>query len=102
MNRFIKPNQSIKISHIITAMIILLFIVVTTIPVDSKGLEGYERSTIVVSEGDTLWSIAADLHEELNTNKETVINWIKGQNELEETVIITGQSLTVPIKKGEN
>ncbi|WP_183163739.1 cell division suppressor protein YneA [Alteribacter keqinensis] len=92
---------NVKSSHVITAVIILVFVLVTTIPVDGKSLEAYEYDTIVVSEGDTLWTIASDLQHELNSNKETIVGWIADHNDIDGAIIIAGQKLTVPVK-GEN
>ncbi len=85
----------------ITALILAVFVLVTTIPVDGKQIEAYEYDTIVVSKGDTLWTIASELQEELNANKESIVSWIAEYNEIEGAVIIAGQTLTVPVK-GEN
>ncbi|PYZ98108.1 hypothetical protein CR205_05800 [Alteribacter lacisalsi] len=85
-------------THIVTAVLIMLFVFVTTVPTESKGLEPYDHEKVTVEEGETLWSIASKLHDDLDTNKESVIHWISVYNELEGSVIFAGQELTVPVK----
>ena len=51
-----------------------------------------EYDTVVVSEGDTLWSIASSLEGNVREN----IYMIKKINKLESSMIFVGQELSVP------
>lgn len=54
-----------------------------------------EYETIVVSAGDTLWSIALDIEGDVKAN----IYDIKKINKLNNPIIYEGQELLIPIKK---
>lgn len=85
------PKFIIAIS--IFACIISFFTSMATSHVFSA--EAIEYDNIVVSKGDTLWSIAS----ELNGNTKENIYDIQLKNNLNGSVIYEGQELLVPIKK---
>ncbi|PRO64467.1 cell division suppressor protein YneA [Alkalicoccus urumqiensis] len=50
----------------------------------------------VVSEGDTLWSIAEEVTEEVDIPVEKTVYWLKQENDLHDRWIQPGQKLKVP------
>ncbi len=85
------PKFIIAIS--IFACIISFFTSMATSHVFSA--EPVEYANIVVSKGDTLWSIASNL----NGNTKENIYDIQQKNNLKGSIIYEGQEIVVPIKK---
>ena len=81
------------IAMAIFACILSFFISMATNKVFSASPVEYE--TIVVSAGDTLWSIALDIEGDVKAN----IYDIKKINKLNNPIIYEGQELLIPIKK---
>ncbi|MFC4735686.1 LysM peptidoglycan-binding domain-containing protein [Bacillus daqingensis] len=50
----------------------------------------------VVKEGESLWTVADSMSEELDMKLEETVYWLKQENELDNETIYPGQSLTVP------
>jgi hypothetical protein len=50
----------------------------------------------VVTEGETLWSIAKHVSEDLDLQLEETIYWMKEENELQGATIHPGQRIDVP------
>jgi hypothetical protein len=50
----------------------------------------------VVTEGETLWSIAEHVAEDLDLQREKAVYWIKEENQLQDTTIHPGQTIKVP------
>ena len=85
------PRFIISIS--ILACVISFIISMATTKVFSASLIEYDK--IVVSAGDTLWSIALNLDGNVKEN----IYDIKKVNNLSNSIIYEGQELLIPIKK---
>lgn len=80
------------ISMIVIVCIVSFLVSMLTTTVFSASPEVYED--IIVSEGDTLWSIASKIDGDINKN----IYEIKKINNLQSSIIYVGQELQVPIK----
>lgn len=79
----------------IFSMTILFIIVVSIISMITTKVLSYEKPTyekIVVSNGDTLWSIASNLKGNINEN----IYHIREINHLEKANLSIGQELIIP------
>lgn len=85
------PKFIIAMSVIIC--IISFFVSMATSKVFSAELIEYD--SIIVSKGDTVWSIASSLNGDITEN----IYEIQSLNNLEDVIIYEGQELIIPIKK---
>ena len=88
----IKNMKRFILSLTILFIIISFLCSMITTKVFSYTAPEYEK--IIISEGDTLWSIASSLNGNINEN----IYEIKKINELNNSFIYVGQELLIPCK----
>lgn len=60
----------------------------TVIPTEEK----------IVSEGESLWSIAEFVSEDIDLQLEETVYWLKNENNLEDNIIHPGETIIVPAK----
>ncbi|MBU9722649.1 MULTISPECIES: cell division suppressor protein YneA [Bacillaceae] len=64
-------------------------------------IHDYISSDWVVSEGESLWSIAKVAHENTELSIEQTLNWMKSKNNLDSEAIYPGQKIAVPSYIGD-
>ena len=84
-----------KARFIITMSIIFLgvFFIVSMLTTKVFSYEKVQYSKVIVSNGDTLWSIAGEMKGNINKN----IYEIKKVNNLEQSNLYVGQELLIPV-----
>lgn len=97
-----KSNRRAAIRNRILAVIILTVIMILLFCGFSKNgstaaqaAEDYAYKTIVVEEGESLWSIAKEYHEESPDSIKSYIKNLKEMNDLHNDTIKVGQKLIV-------
>lgn len=83
------PRFILSMSIIVCIVSFIISMVTTQV----FSAEPTKYDTIIVSEGDTLWSIALDLEGNIDKN----IYEIKKANKLNSSIIYVGQELLIPI-----
>lgn len=94
-NKLRKRNDSKKgIFNVAIILLFILFIFIISSNVSAKKY--YEIKNIVVSQNDTLWSIADKISKKNeNLSIYTIVNDIKCINGLEDSIIYEGQILKI-------
>lgn len=64
---------------------------------EQGGIEEYPTSQWVVSEGESLWSIAAGNQLGTNMSIEQMVYWLKDHNNLTSETIYPGQKIEIPV-----
>ena len=63
------------------------------------AIDALPTTSVVVAQGDSLWSIAESCGEGLPTDE--VVSWIQERNGIEGGLITSGQTLVVPVSPAE-
>ncbi|WP_099221365.1 cell division suppressor protein YneA [Listeria costaricensis] len=63
------------------------------------GTDTDNYSKIDVSEGDSVWALAADYSDESHMNQEEFVQWVEKENHLADGQIKAGDSLIIPVKE---
>ena len=94
-NKLRKRNDSKKgILNVAVILLFILFIFIISSNVNAKKY--YDTRNIVVSENDTLWSIAEKISKKNDDlSIYTVINDIKNINGIDDSMIYAGQTLKI-------
>ena len=94
-NKLRKRNDSKKgIFNVAIILLFILFIFIISSNVNAKKY--YDTRNIVVSENDTLWSIAEKISKKNDDlSIYTVINDIKNINGIDDSMIYAGQTLKI-------
>ncbi|WP_209122293.1 LysM peptidoglycan-binding domain-containing protein [Alkalihalobacillus sp. BA299] len=84
----------------ITLVIIFIFSIVflafmTVVGAEKQGLA--EPIEVVVKEGDTIWGFATNYDHPFSVDE--FIQWVIQANEMEESNLIAGQTLIIPVEK---
>ncbi|MBM7580270.1 cell division suppressor protein YneA [Jeotgalibacillus terrae] len=87
-------KYSFVILFVVTALCFSLFLVFTN-TADSHS----EYAEVTVSEGDTLWSYAEKYAEHTAMTPESFIEWVSENNDLSSHLIVTGDTLRLPVKE---
>ena len=94
----------VNVRKFIRSIIIVLLVILGVSLVFTKGTLSHKETEFIkyyVSEGDTLWSIAADLQNsnDFYKNKDIryIISNIKELNNLETSIIYSNQELVIPV-----
>ncbi len=64
--------------------------------VPARALDGLSERTMVVQSGDSLWSISSQI-EVGGVSTSDVVSWIVERNGLEQSCLMPGQRLVVPM-----
>lgn len=98
-----KPRRSrFRLLTILSSVLFFfLFLSVTLVKIDARGTEPSPAKpgevTVIVTAGDTLWSIARDSG--LDGSIQEAVFKIKARNGLTDSVIEPGQQLIVPVNR---
>ncbi|MBB5174430.1 cell division suppressor protein YneA [Texcoconibacillus texcoconensis] len=90
-----------KLKRLIIHFGFILVIASLWIPVLSDNVssaENVEYETVIVEEGDRLWTIAREIEEQVEMNKQEIVQWINVKNELTSDKIYVGQTIKIPTK----
>ncbi|OLO40290.1 hypothetical protein BTR23_07310 [Alkalihalophilus pseudofirmus] len=72
---------------------IAFFAFMSVVGAEKQGIT--EPIEVVVNEGDTLWGFATNYEHPFSI--EEFIHWVIQTNEMEESSLIAGQTLTIPV-----
>ncbi|MGV3270247.1 cell division suppressor protein YneA [Bacillus sp. CIS52] len=89
-------KESIIFVGLFTAILSAVILLVSCAGND-QALSQYVK--IKVQDGDTLWSLADQVAEMKNINKEDFIEWVTENNHLQTADIKPGDELILPVKK---
>ncbi|WP_415272791.1 cell division suppressor protein YneA [Bacillus siamensis] len=89
-------KESIIFVGLFTAILSAVILLVSCAGND-QTLSQYVK--IKVQDGDTLWSLADQVAEKKNINKEDFIEWVTENNHLQTADIKPGDELILPVKK---
>ncbi|AME05124.1 cell division suppressor protein YneA [Bacillus siamensis] len=89
-------KESIIFVGLFTAILSAVILLVSCAGND-QALSQYVK--IKVQDGDTLWSLADQVAEKKNINKEDFIEWVTENNHLQTADIKPGDELILPVKK---
>ena len=97
-----KPRNTVKAFHCICAMfasvaLVAIFFIgdVVILSKENAALAEVSTTTVNVRKGDSLWTIASE-HGVAGCSTNSVISWIKSNNQLNASNIYAGQVLIVP------
>lgn len=89
----------VNIPRFILFLVIIMFVISLCTNILTKTVlsaSPIEYETVVVAEGDTLWSIAMNLEGNISEN----VYQIKKINHLNNSMIYVGQELQIPVTNG--
>lgn len=94
-----RNTRKFNLKKFLTNFLLVVFLMVTFISVRNSVATGSPKiqySTVVVHQGDTLWTIASQ-HREKGTDIRSFIDQIYEANQLNSALITPGQTLRIPI-----
>ncbi|MGM7724256.1 LysM peptidoglycan-binding domain-containing protein [uncultured Metabacillus sp.] len=56
---------------------------------------------VKIEEGDSLWSLAEQFHENANISKQEFVEWVQEKNDIYSSTIKPGDLVVVPVEKEE-
>lgn len=83
-------------NSIILAVVVLILSVFFSLSLDKDPANEYK--TVLINEGDTLWSIADQYGDHSLTNEE-FIDWIEEHNHVQADRLQPGRTIVIPIKR---
>lgn len=63
---------------------------------DNEQSDHHPAEEHVVAEGDSIWSIAEKVSENIDLQLEETVYWLKDENDLEGEIIHPGQTIQIP------
>jgi cell division protein YceG involved in septum cleavage len=63
----------------------------------NENLEKFHQ--VEIEEGDSLWSIAEQFHENANITKQDFVIWVQDKNKMNSSVVKPGDLVFVPVEK---
>ncbi|MBU9714397.1 cell division suppressor protein YneA [Evansella tamaricis] len=95
MNK-LKKGLDFSVIILFVSAALFAWTTITSSDKEPSYLNEYISSEWVVTEGESLWTIAANNYENTNLSIEQTIVWMKSKNNLENESIFPGQTLEVP------
>lgn len=96
VQRVYRIKSPVKLCVFLTLIMLLIFTIFASIFIKSKAMEPVSLIEVEVKSGDTLWSIAKQSLPKDRDIRDYIME-IESLNNLEDSCLVAGQSLIVPV-----